>query len=483
MITADQKFEWSLDEVIDATGGWLVHGQQHTQFDAVSIDSRKLPPGRLFVAIVGEKHDGHDFIPDAIANGARGVMVAESWLKGRPQDRNLMSDTCIIAVEETTQALGNLAAYQRRKLPARVVAITGSNGKTTTRRMTATAMEAVFATLATSGNLNNHIGLPLTLFQLQPHHQWAVVEIGMNHFGEIARLSELCRPDIGVITNIAPSHLEGVGDIAGVLKAKSEIVQGLSDRGVMVLNADDDHLVRLADKIAVPVITFGLDATATVRARDVRATVRGFDFTLCVQDQQARVELRALGRYMVSNALAAAAVGVQAGIAIEAIAGAIGRFEPLKGRLRVIETSAGITFIDDTYNANPGSVGAALSALIELEADGRKFLVLGDMLELGDQTRQLHRQVGARTAAATIDGLFVTGAMADEVAAGAQQHGMPAQRLVVGDKSELIQTLKALLLPGDCLLIKGSRGMTMETVLDALVDWAQTAAAIEPKVR
>ena len=479
MITPDQKIIWSPGDVIDAAGGWLVHGKESGHFDALAIDSRNLPRGALFVAIVGEKLDGHDYIPDAIAKEANGVVAAEHWFKERSPDPSLMGDTVFIAVADTTRALGDLAAHQRRLLPAKVVAITGSNGKTTTRRMTAAVMGATFPTLATSGNLNNHIGLPLTLFNLQPHHQWAVVEIGMNHFGEIARLSEICQPDIGLITNIAPSHLEGVGDIAGVLKAKSEIVKGLKSGGVMVLNADDQHLQGLAARITTPVVTFGLDDAATIQAREVRATPQGFRFTLCAPGQQAEVQLQTPGRFMVSNALAAAAVGWQAGITLTAIAETLSRFEPLEGRLRVIATAAGVTLIDDTYNANPGSVIAAVTTLKELDPAGRKFMVLGDMLELGASARELHREVGALIAASHLDGLFVTGAMAQEVAAGALDQGMPAQQVVTAEKPVLTQKLKARLHPGDYLLIKGSRGMAMETVLKALMEWAHNPTETE----
>jgi UDP-N-acetylmuramoyl-tripeptide--D-alanyl-D-alanine ligase len=425
-------------------------------------------PDQVFVAIRGETHDGHRFVPAVVANGCRGLILARDHLESFPLAAWKDTGVLCLTVSDTLEALGNLARFHRDRNPARVVAITGSNGKTTTRALTTAVLAHRYPVVATRGNFNNAVGLPLSLFALAPSHAWAVFEIGMNRPGEIDHLARICRPDLGVITNIGPAHLEGLGSLEAVRDAKGELIGRLEASGQAVLNADDAMVMQLADRCARPALLFGTSAAAAVRAERISVEPTRLRFELVVPGGRATVQLPLGAPFMVMNVLAAAAVGWHAGLSAADISTGLAAFEPVPGRLVRIETGRGVTLIDDTYNANPASAAAAIKAATVQRQTGRAVLVLGDMRELGPETVALHRQVGEQAAEAGMDRLWATGEMASEVAAGARRGGMPAEQIRVGGKSEIVTDLITWLAPGDLVLVKGSRAMKMETIVTAL---------------
>jgi UDP-N-acetylmuramoyl-tripeptide--D-alanyl-D-alanine ligase len=353
-----------------------------------------------------------------------------------------------------------------------VVAITGSNGKTSTRRMAAAVASRRFTVLEPAKNLNNQIGVPLTLFRLEPRHQWAILELGTNRPGEIERLSAICTPDIGVITNIGPAHLEGLGTLEGVLNEKSALLAGLAPGGRAVLNADDPLLQPLARKRGADLLRFGLSADAAVRADQLRAGAEGIFFELALPGQRAPVHLHAFGRFMVHNALAAAAVGHAQGLDIADIRQGLEAFRPVAGRMSMAALAGGVHLIDDSYNANPASMEGAFAALNQLRGGGRSLLVLGDMRELGRDAGALHQQLGRRAARSGAAKLLVCGDFAADVAAGARQGGMAAADIVTGARADVQTALLLELRTGDWVLVKGSRAMGMEAIVRALQDWS-----------
>jgi UDP-N-acetylmuramoyl-tripeptide--D-alanyl-D-alanine ligase len=377
-----------------------------------------------------------------------------------------------IAVADTTRALGDMAAFNRRRSQASVVGITGSNGKTTTRQFTTIVVSQQFNILATAGNFNNDIGLPLTLLGLEPDHQWAVVELGTNNPGEIARLADICAPDIGVITNIGPAHLEGLGSIEGVSREKGSLLNSLRKNGKAVLNADDPRVLQLARQTRNQVILYGLSAEAAVRATDVQEQAEAISFILNISGESVSIRLNSPGRFMVTNALAAAAVGYQLGLSCSTIKAGLEAFTPVSGRMNILHTSNEIHIIDDTYNANPDSMQAALATLQTMRAGSRGIFVAGDMLELGNQAPSLHSRIGAMAAQSGISRLYALGEFADRVVSGARDEGMPAANTITGSRQEIIADLIDWLQPGDWLLVKGSRGMAMEKVVQGIKDWA-----------
>jgi UDP-N-acetylmuramoyl-tripeptide--D-alanyl-D-alanine ligase len=463
-----KHLSWTTRDILEATGGKLLCGNPDERFERISIDSRTLSAADAFVAIVGRVHDGHRFAGEVAARGVRGLVVASDRRESLPLAEWEKRSLSCIAVADTTIALGRLGAFHRERAGVSVVAITGSNGKTTTRRMAAAVVSGRYRTLATMGNYNNEIGVPLTLLRLEADHQWAVMELGTNHPGEIAALADICRPDVGVITNIGPAHLEGLGSLEGVLRAKWELIEKLNPGGRAVLNADDPRLMRLARECPHPVLLFGESEAAAVRAAKVEERPGGVRFELVLPDQTLNVDLPVSGRFMVSNALAAAAVGCHLQVPAAAIQAGLEAFEPVQGRLTVFHTAGGIHLIDDTYNANPASMRAAVSTLTAVCKNERSILVAGDMLELGDQAPELHRDVGRFAAASGVRRLYAVGDLAAEVRKGAVDGGMDSAAVMIGSRDEIIEALKRQLVRGDWVLVKGSRSMAMERVVQAL---------------
>ena len=470
--------ELTLDIVLQATGGRLLYGEPRQTLGSVGIDSRTVAAGALFVAIRGERHDGHAFVRQVAAKGVQGVLIQESHVAGLDHGELRARGVGCVAVGDTVRALGALGAFQRNRFDIPVVAITGSTGKTSTRLMTSLVLSQRFETLATQGNLNNEIGLPLTLFNLNASHQAAVVEMGMNHAGEIDRLGAICRPTIGLITNVGPVHLAFFESVEAIGRAKGELMAHVLPGGVMVLNGDDPQSALLAARSAHAVAYFGTCSGALAGAADLRATQGGLVFTLRLPDGSETVHLQTPGRFMVSNALAAAAVGHLAGLTSAQIKSGLEAFAPFNGRLSMLHTRRGVGIIDDTYNANPVSMAAALETLAAVKGAGRGFVVLGDMLELGAQSAELHRELGCKAGRCGAARLYAHGPHAAEVAAGAQEAGMPASDMQTGDKEAIADDLIGRLQTGDWVLVKGSRGMAMETVVAAVRQWAETSNSV-----
>ena len=429
---------------------------QTLTFHGCSTDSRGLAPGNLFVALRGERFDGHDYVQIAEARGARALLIERAVRHERPA----------LVVADSGRAMGRLAGAWRARLGLPVVAVTGSNGKTTVKEMIAGILSGVGPTHATEGNLNNAVGVPLTLFGLDRRHRYAVVEMGASGAGEIAWQSAITRPDVAVITQCAPAHLAGFGSIAGIARAKAEIYAGLRAGGTAVINADDEYadFWRAACR-AQPQKTFAIEARADVRATnlEVLANSSGTRFELNCAEGLIGIRLPLAGRHNVLNALAAAACCLSLGVDLAAIRRGLEQAMAVCGRLQIKSGRRGLRIIDDSYNANPASLGAALDVLGGYA--GRRYLALGDMAELGDSARELHIEAGLRARAARLDGLFTLGELS---AHAARAFGPGARHFAAFD--ELMRALQPLAAREVTLLVKGSRSMRMERVVRALTE-------------
>jgi UDP-N-acetylmuramoyl-tripeptide--D-alanyl-D-alanine ligase len=467
---------FTTSEILAATGGTLVHQGAWDTFCGVSTDSRTCQTGELFIPLTGERHDGHEFIPAALRRGARGVLVEQRILKatgagaGLKPASTVPPQVTVIAIPDGLTALGDLAQAWRGRFPVPVVSITGSCGKTTTKEMIAATLAPAFRVLKNRLNLNNLIGMPLTLLELEGTHEAAVVEMGMNAFGEINRLTRISCPTIGVLTNVHPAHTEGVGDIAGVARAKGELVGALNHGATLVYNADDPWVARLAQDFRGPKLGFGLNAWAPLRAQDRQTRGRdGQTARLAYAGQDWPLTLPVPGLHMLYNALAATAVGLALGVAPGDTAAALGKFRPIHRRSQVETLSSGVHLINDCYNANPGSMAMALGTLMELRDHGRAIAALGDMLELGAGAAADHRELGRLAGRLGLEVLVVYGSFRQEVADGAAETGLaPDHIFPVASRADGARILRELLAPGDWLLVKGSRSMHMEGLIDRL---------------
>jgi UDP-N-acetylmuramoyl-tripeptide--D-alanyl-D-alanine ligase len=428
-------------------------------FNAVTTDSRSAGPGELFVALRGERFDGHQFVAQALAQGATAAVVERGTVLPPGASALLVADTRI--------ALGQLAAHWRSRFAIPVVAVTGSNGKTTVKEMLAGILREAISpeelaaggeVLATRGNLNNDIGMPLTLLSLRAAHRYAVIEMGMNHPGEIACLTRIARPDVALINNAHAAHLEGLENVGQVARAKGEIFEGLDAGGIAVINADDAY-AELWRGLAGShgVVDFGVEHPAQVTGR-YKLGVHGSELALHTPQGDCPVQLQVPGMHNVRNALAAAAAAVALGVANEAIAAGLAGFAGVKGRLQRKPGLHGATLIDDTYNANPGSVRAAIAVLAA--APGKRLLVLGDMGELGPEAEALHRQIGETAKQAGVDMLFALGDLSRFAAGSFGAGGRHFERI-----QELLAEVENLLEPDVTVLVKGSRFMQMERVV------------------
>ncbi|MBF0453123.1 MAG: UDP-N-acetylmuramoyl-tripeptide--D-alanyl-D-alanine ligase [Candidatus Magnetomorum sp.] len=465
----NQCFKWTVSDILKAVKGHYLFGDTSQQFFTISIDSRFSDTNALFVAIVGENFDSHLFIPDVIRKNVRGILIQQDRISQNQMDSWKKSNLLCIAVPDTIKALGDLAHYQRMQWRGSVVGITGTNGKTSVKEMTAAVLSTTFKTIKTQGNFNNHIGVPKTLFQIEKKHEWAIVEMGMNHFGEIAYLAKMSRPDIGIITNIGPGHLEGVQSLEGVRQAKGELLQYLPKKGVAILNADDPLVISLGKHLPCPLITYGIISSADICATQLSESINGCKFKLQTADTSIDIHLPAQGRFMILNALAAAATGYYLNIPLDSIKTGLESFNPIHGRLTIHHSKDDIYIIDDTYNANPASMCAALDSLKQLRQSNNSYLVCGDMYELGSDTKKYHKDVGQYATHSGITGLFATGQYADETICGAHTAGLNSSALYQGSFEEIASTLSILLKPGDWILVKGSRAMKMEQLVDRLL--------------
>ncbi len=433
----------------------------------VTTDSRLCDTGRIFVALAGDRFDGHDFVPAVLDAGAPGVVVAA----GHPAaDGPLPPGRFLIAVDDTLRGLGRLGNWVRRQTDVPVVGLTGSSGKTTTKEMIASMLEAAGGRgLSTRGNLNNEIGLPLTLLRWRDEYRWMVLEMGMSAEGEIRRLAEIAEPSIRLITNVAPAHLEHFDDLSAVARAKGEMFEGAQSGDLLVSNADDPRSVHFPRPAGAREIRFGENPTADVRVVRVEPSGEfGHRVWLSMMGQELEVELDLPGRHNVENAAAAAAVAWAAGVPADAIAAGLGATRLPAGRMAALDLG-GIRVLDDSYNANPRSVRAALQTLASGGARGRRIAVLGDMLELGPTGPELHREVGGIAADEGIDLLVTVGALSWHTMEGAVEGGMEESAVLWReDAADVVELLRQELVPGDRLLVKGSRGMRMERVVAGL---------------
>ncbi len=460
---------FSDDQVIQATGGRRVRLGARASYSDVSTDTRALTHGALFVALQGERFDAHDFLPDAVKRGAGGAVVRQ----GKPLP-DVPQDFALFEVDDTLVALGALARYHRLRFTVPVGAVTGSNGKTTTKEMVAAILATRGPALKTQGNLNNEVGVPLTLFGLAPQHVAAVVEMGMNHPGEISRLTHIAQPDAGLITAVQAAHLEGLGSLEGIAQAKGELFFGLKEGATAVVNLDDARVAAQAKASGAKALTYGRAANADVRLEQAHARgAEGWALTVAYEGKRYEVPLRFLGAHNALNATGAFALALALGYrADECVAGLSGA-HPHAHRLELTKAAQGYWVLDDCYNANPASMAAALETVAGLaKAQGGKAVaVVGDMLELGPSEADEHRALVERAKAkAALSAFF---GPRTSKAAGAVPHAFPAQE----DVDALIGWLKPQLAPNDVVLVKASRGMRLERVVDALLGRASSGGA------
>lgn len=445
----------SLSEIASLSATRLELGNSDLAISHVSTDSRTIKPGDLFVALCGEHFDAHNFLEQVAKAGAAGALVSRDPPPGLPQT------FAILRAADTLVAYQNLAANYRKTLPLKVLGITGSNGKTSTKDFAASILGRAFRVTKTEGNFNNHVGLPRTILEANRDHQFAVWELGMNHPGEIAALARIASPDAGIITNIGIAHIEFMGSREAIAQEKGALAEAIDPGGFVVLNADDDFSGSIANRTRARVIFAGIEEGA-IRAIEVKQTAAGCEFTIVESAHRCRAQLPVPGLHMVQNAILAVAAGRAFGVSLEECAAGLVSAPLAKARLQIREIH-GVQFIDDSYNANPDSMKAALRTLMELDADGKRIAVLGRMFELGEESERGHREVGEAAATLGIDHLISIGN--DTIALAAEQAGLE-NSAIAQDASDAAEMLNEIVGPGDLVLIKGSRSSRTELVLD-----------------
>lgn len=459
-----------IEEILRATEGRLIQGDEHTIFQGISTDSRTLRSGELFIALKGTRYDGHHFVQEVLEKKASGVLIEED--KVGDFRWNGYRSKAVISVRDTLRALGDIAKYGREKFNTKVIGLTGSNGKTTSKEMISVCLETSFKTLKTEGNLNNLIGLPLTLLKLDGSQEVVILEMGMNVPGEIRRLTEIAQPDVGLITNIQKAHLEGMGALKRIKEEKGELFRGIKDRGTIIVNKDDPMVIDLARDFSGQKITFGVENPADIMARDIQLRgKRGTSFHLIFKGKEMEIEIPLLGRHFVYNALSAIASAIIFDIDLEKVKEALKRFKSIPMRMEIIELRGGMFIINDTYNANPKSMELALETLSEMRGKGRAIAVLGDMLELGGYSNEAHQDLGMKVSKLSIDFLIALGEEAPVIVESAIRHGLGLERaIIVESHQEAVSILKNTIKQGDWILVKGSRGMAMEKIVKDLLE-------------
>lgn len=454
--------EWilNMEQAARACRGILKNCSPDEIVKGVTTDSRSLEEGCLFVALKGERFDGHRFVPNAVEGGAVCCIVqSDSGLDGMP----------VMVVEDTLAALRDLAAYYREQFDIPVVAVTGSVGKTSTKDMVYSVLSQEYRTLCTSGNFNNEIGLPLTVFRLAQEDRLMVLEMGMSAFGEISRLTRIAKPDTAVITNIGLSHIEHLGSQENIRKAKLEILEGLATDGVLFLNGDDKLLWELAGSLPYEVLYYGIEnSNCDLTATDIHMYSDNSDFKVKVEGAEYQFSVRVPGQHQIYNALAAILTGIRYNIPMEKIIQGVRAFVPSGMRQNIIQLPQ-YTLIKDCYNASPVSMKSGLDVLVRTasKTGGRKVAVLGDMLELGEFSRQAHRDIGKLVCDFQIDCLVTVGEMAKHIADSAVERGFNASSTYVFyDNASVKENLSGILQVGDIVLLKASRGMKLEEIAD-----------------
>jgi len=461
-LTLGQVAEW-----IDAEGTFAANAE----VTGTSIDSRTVAAGELFFAVRGERFDGHNFVQASLAKGAVAAVVSAGWVAPEGIDASRLLRVPDAEADCVLAALQRLARMVRRHWSGRVVGITGSAGKTTTKDAVAQVLGARFHVLKSQGNLNNAFGLPLQLLRLEPEHEVAVIEMGMNHAGEIAALARIAEPDWAVVTNVAPVHLEHFADgIAGIARAKYELIEALGPDGIAVLNCDDRYVTKFGEGMSERAVFYGLSDCADVRAGGIAELgAEGVVFSVTAQGERARVQLHLLGRHNVHNALAAIAVGLRSGIPLAECAAALGELHAGDKRGEIFEWR-GAKCINDCYNSNPRALDAMVDALLAMPMTnrGRHIVVAGEMLELGPAGEDLHRACGQRMAERGVDAVVGVRGLARALVEGAAQSGTEA--VFVATPEEAGAWLRENLRPGDAVLLKASRGVKLESALASLTD-------------
>lgn len=449
--------------ILKATKGDLLNGNTGIDFAGITIDSRRVKENELFVAIKGENHDGHDFIDEAFRNGAAGAVVEVI-----PEDKQNSYTGDLIRVNSTTEALGRIANAWRKTFPKlKVICITGSNGKTTTKEMTYSLLSVKNKTLKNTGNLNNQIGLPLTLLKLDKSHRMCVSEIGMNDFGEISYLTEMAEPDIGAITNIGRAHLEKLGTVEGVAKAKGELVKDFNSENTFIVNMDDKHIRAIAEHTNCNKLSYSLeDKDTDIHAENINTeSMELIRFDLVIREESIPVKLKGIGKHNVMNALCASGIAYSLGYSLEDIRDGFENYKPVNMRLEVIETPQGFKIINDSYNANPDSMSSALRELSGMKNENRIIAVLGDMLELGKNSSSEHRSIGEYINTLNIDMVITYGELSKNINESLNQ-SVVNKHVDTHQKAAnyLIENASA----NDIVLLKGSRGMQMENTIKYL---------------
>lgn len=448
------------EELCLALNGKLIAGFSG-EFTGVSIDSRKIESGQLFFAIIGENFDGHDFVSKALVNGGAGAIVMGKI------DIPLAEGQFLIQVEDTTKALQELAHYYRKQFAIKIIGVTGSSGKTTTKDMIAAVLAQKYNVLKTIGNLNNYYGLPLTMFQLNSDHEIMVVEMGMSALKEIELLAKLAEPEFGVVTNVGHSHIEYLKTLDNVRKAKQELIENLVGERVAILNCDDSNVYTMASA-ADQVIFYGFNEKADYRAiKLIEDNLGGCRIILQAENSECKIDLPLPGEHNVYNALAAIAVGRIFRLNFTEIQDGFQSFHPSNMRMNIRSIGQEITLLNDAYNANPESMRASIKVLAK--ASGRKIAVLGDMLELGEYAEKAHRELGKFTALSGIDLIFVKGEFRNLIKEGALDAGFNHAKIFLADTNQsLAEQIMTVIKSDDTILIKGSRGMAMEEIIQFL---------------
>ena len=448
----------SLAEVAQITGAEK-NSDAEIFFEGVTTDSRKLNNGVLFVALKGENFNGEDFAETSLKKGAAAVLVSKNF------NKNL--DGVILKVEDTLTAYRQIAGAWRNRFDIPIVAVTGSNGKTTTKDLTAAALNGLGHVLKTSGNFNNEVGVPMTLLNLNEKNCAAVVEIGMRGLGQIESLAEVVKPTIGIVTNVSEAHIELLGSIENIAKAKGELVEAIKSGGTIILNADNRHTAQMKNLAGdgVKIVTYGLENPADLTAKDILIGSVSTEFIFSFRGKEYDFEIPMLGRHNVSNALAAIAAGLEVGLSLEEIQRGISTLTTTKMRFEVIRRD-GLAIINDAYNASPASMRVAIKTTSEIY-DGRKIAVLGDMLELGDISEQIHREIGAELVENKFDVLITLGKLGKFIAAGARDAGL--ENVYTFDTHEAAaKKIVELVRNGDTILFKASHVMHMEKIIDLI---------------
>lgn len=449
-------------ELAEAVAGKLLWGEPDVTFFGVTTDSRKVTKASLFIPLIGEKFDGHDYIEQCSKAGASVCLTS----KPIPE----VAGCSAVLVDDTAKALRDLAAWHRKKFDIPVVGITGSVGKTSTKDMVSCVLSQKYSVLKTQGNFNNEIGLPLTVLNIDRSHETAVIEMGMSGFGEISRLTAIARPDIAIITNIGVSHIEKLGSQEGILKAKLEILEGLHKDGLVVLNGDDPLLKPLKGKLPFRTVLYGMHGGSDYTASNYQTMgEQGTSFEITVNEAPYNVEIPVPGIHNVYNALAAIAAGIEMKIPMEIIINGIKQFSPGNMRQSIINHN-GIKIINDAYNASPQSMQAAINVLEEISSGSRSIAVLGDMFEMGNMSKDLHYSVGEFIKNKKINYIITVGQDSGMISQAVADSGSGEIKLRHFESNkEALKYILGIVMPGDYILIKGSRGMKMEEIADGIM--------------